>query len=620
MLDYPRWLPGCHHDGSAAFVSSQYPQLGETITLRLRTPADAPLRRVAVRTLPDGEQAFHLMQAETPDGAVRWWRAELPVSQPLLHYRFALEAADGVWWLHAGGVSAADPLDATDFRIVADYHAPHWLREAVFYQIFPDRFANGDPDNDPHPADYDYAGHQPHTYAWGSPPPADAFFPLVFYGGDLQGIADHLDYVEYLGVNALYLTPVFSAPSNHKYDVADYEAVDRHFGGDAALAALRAALTRRGMRYVLDIVPNHCGVNHRWFQTARSDATSAEAAFFTFQRHPDRYESWLGVASLPKLNFNSSELRRRLYENADAVFRRWLRAPFGADGWRVDVANMLGRQGASQLGQAVAHGIRAAVKQTEPDAYLLGENFFDASTQLQGDQFDGMMNYSGFTRPLRHWLQGYHQGAWGMKEPLVSPVPFSSAALVESWRSRLAAIPWVIALQQFNLLDSHDTERILTQVKGNAALQQLAAAVLLTFPGVPCIYYGDEIGLADSAGLGSRGCMEWDESRWNRQTLTVYRRLIALRRQSHALQQGSFEIVAVEADSVAFLRRAGDELVLVVAHRGETARPAKELALARYGIADGVVFEELFSGQQAQTQKGSLLLPQQPQGATVWRS
>ncbi len=228
------------------------------------------------------------------------------------------------------------------------------------------------------------------------------------------------------------------------------------------------------------------------------------------------------------------------------------------------------------------------------------------------------MNYAGFTKPLRHWLQGYRQGAWGMNDSITSPLPYPTTALADAWRSRLAAIPWTVALQQFNLLASHDTQRIQTQVGGNEALHRLAAAVLLTFPGVPSIYYGDEIGLSDLPQLGSRGCMVWDERRWNRGLLDFYRMLISLRRCSPALQRGGFQMLAVEPDTFAFQRATAVQRVLVVAHRGQQPRPAGPLAVAHGGIPDGARFTELWSGSEAVVAGDALELPEQPQGATVW--
>ena len=615
---FPSWLSTVHHDGSPRYVSNLYPRLGETVRVRLRVGAAAPVRRIFLRTSPDGEQAFTPVTPGPAYPPARWWKAELSVSEPAVHYRFVLEADDGVWFYSAAGPSAHDPLDASDFRLLADAAPPAWLRSAVFYQIFPDCFAHGDPSRDPRPEEYDYRGQRPRTYAWETLPPEDQIFPLVFYGGDLRGIRDRLDYLKNLGVNALYLNPVFTSFSNHKYDVADYQHVDAHLGGDEELARLRQALAERGMRYLLDLVPNHIGSSHPWFRAAQAASSAPEAGFFTFARHPDQYATWLGVQSLPKLNYRNEELRRRMVTGPDSVLRRWLRPPFSADGWRVDVANMLGRQGEVQLGTEIARAIRQAVKETRPDAYLLGEHFFDAAAQLQGDQWDGAMNYAGFTFPLWHWLRGYKQDAHGMKDVIASPVPWPTAALESAWRSRMAALPWAIALQQYNQLGSHDVPRIRTVVGGNDALHRLAALVQFTYPGVPGLYYGDEIGMKDVPRLGQRGCMIWDQGRWDAGLLAFYRDLIALRRASPLMQEGGFQMLAVEPDTFAYQREGTEGRLLVVAHRAERPRPAGPIEVAHGGIPDGLELVERFSGKTAVAREGKLALPELPQGATLW--
>jgi alpha-glucosidase len=614
----PDWLAAVHHDGSEKYVSEPYPRLNESVHLRLRVGREAPVRRVLLRTFPDGEQALALMERGEEDGAAVWWQAELPIRQPGVHYRFLLEAEDGVWWYGANGASAETPLDGFDFQILADYHAPAWLGDAVFYQIFPDRFADGDPGNNPRPEEYEVMGMRPHTSPWGAPAPEGQHGGFIFYGGDLQGIAQHLDYLQSLGVNALYFTPIFTAHSNHKYDVADYEHVDPHFGGDEALVRLRAELDRRGMHYILDIVPNHCGLRHPWFLQAQQDAASPEAEFFTFTSHPYEYASWMGFRSLPKLNYASLELRRRMYAGPDAVFRRWLRPPYRADGWRVDVANMLGRQGPTQIGDEIARGIRQAVKESAPDSYLFGENFYDATRQLQGDQWDGVMNYMGFGSSLLHWLCGLRIGAFGLREQVSSPVPFATSALEATWRARRAAIPWAVLLQQYNLLDSHDTSRLLTQLNGNIQLHKLAATLLLTFPGVPGLYYGDEIGLTDVPGLRSRGCMPWDEQDWDQELLAFYRALIALRRGSPILKRGGFQVIACEQDTLAYQREGLEGRIVVAAQRSAAPRPAGPMDIRPAGIADGTRLVEFFSGRSAVVVEGRLELPELEQGATVW--
>jgi alpha-glucosidase len=611
-----QWLSSIHHDGSEKYVSNPYPGLGNTVRLRIRTHHLAPISRIVLRIFPDGEQMLSdLRRAETIP-PVQWWEGDLLISQPVNQYRFIIIAEDGVWHYSAAGPLAYVPMDFSDFRILADYIPPEWVPGSVFYQIFPDRFANGDPSTNPQPDEYEYRGHRPQVLPWGTLPQEEHFFPLVFYGGDLPGIVERLDYLVDLGINALYLNPIFHAYSNHKYDVTDYDHVDPHFGGDEALVSLRRALDARGMRYVLDIVPNHAGYWHPWFQAALADAASPEAEFFTFHAHPAEYASWLGVQSLPKLNYRSAELRRRIYEHPDAIFKRWLRPPFSADGWRVDVANMLGRQGQTQIGLEVSQGIRQAVKTTRPDAYLMGENFFDASNQLQGDQWDGVMNYGGFTNPLWHWLRGYYQGAHGFHHP-IEAAQWPTKAMAESWQSRLAAIPWAIALQQYNLLDSHDTSRIRTLVNGNDALQKLATAVLMTFPGVPGLYYGDEIGMEDQPGLGSRGSMIWDENRWNRSLLTYYQMLIRLRRTSPVLQRGGFQTLLIEPDTIAYQRESPKDRTLVIAHRSKTPRLPGPVPLTDGGIADGTCFVDMESGKEYVVSNGNLSLPPMEQGAMI---
>ncbi len=604
----PPWLGSVHHDGSPRYLSPLHPRLGERVRVRLRAGAAAPVRRAFLRTSPDGEEALTPLAPAFRRGPACWWEGTLEVTEPLVHYRFVLEADDGVWFYAAGGPTGYDPPDATDFRVIAGEAPPAWLAGAVFYQVFPDRFARGAPS----------AGADPTTLPWGAPPPPDLPFSRVFYGGDLAGVAARLDHLVRLGADALYLNPVFTAPSNHRYDASDLEHVDPRLGGDAALARLRDALSARGMRYILDLVPNHVGRTHPWFRAAQADLAAPEAEFFTFEAHPDRYLSWLGVKSLPKLDYRSPELMRRMVTGPDAVVRRWLRPPYSADGWRVDVANMLGRAGAVQLSAEVARAIRRAAKETRPDAFLLAEHFFDASAGLQGDQWDAAMNYAGFTLPLWGWLRGHRQRVRNVEQVLTSPGPLPTAALAAAWRARRAAVPWAVVLRQYNALDSHDVERIRTVVGGRDALHRLAATVQFTYPGLPAVYYGDEIGMEDVPGLAQRGCMIWDEARWNQPLLAHYQRLAELRRRAPALREGGFELLAAEEDTLAYQREGAEGRVLVVAHRAERPRPAGPLPVADGGVPDGTELVEQLTGHVGVVRGGVLELPAQPQGASVW--
>jgi alpha-glucosidase len=358
---------------------------------------------------------------------------------------------------------------------------------------------------------------------------------------------------------------------------------------------------------------------HPWFQAALADPAAPAAEYFTIRQRPDDYEAWLGVRTLPKLNYRSQTLREVMYSGPQAIFRRWLRPPYSASGWRIDVANMLARQGSDQLGTEVGQGIRQAVKAENPQTYLLGENFFDASSQLQGDMWDAVMNYAGFTIPLWHWLSGFKVYVRGETQPAAA-APLTTQALVETWQQHRAAIPWVIARQQFNLLGSHDTQRLRTLLRGDPALLQLAIVLLFTYPGVPCIYYGDEIGLGGDDAEGQRQCMNWDQSSWDHKLRATYQKLARLRRSMPALIDGGFQLLLAEQDTLAYLRDSQAQTLLVIAQRATNGRAAFPLPVAHGGIPNGLEFTELFSGRSARVENGFLPVPELKPGAQVWVS
>lgn len=623
-------LLGIHHDGSPRYVRPVHGpagrdlEIGDEIELRLRVPPGAPIERILLRLCPDGEQRFLEMEPLALDAqshsACRWWTVHLRLEMPVTTYRFLFFSQDGPFWLNAAGIHWHLVTDAEDFRLLAGYKSPAWVREAVFYQIFPDRFADGDPSNNVQDGEIEYRGYRSRARRWGEPPAAKGWEAMAeFYGGDLAGIGEKIPYLLDLGVNALYLNPIFSAYSNHRYDVVDYYNVDPHLGGNAALIDLRQKTAAQKMRLILDIVPNHCGVLHPWFQAAQQDAASASSEFFTFFNHPDQYATWLGVSILPKFDYRSSRLRDVMYAGPDAIFRHWLRLPYSVDGWRIDVANMLGRQGADQLGVEVGRGIRQAVKEENPDAYLLGENFFDASSQLQGDLWDAVMNYAGFSIPLWFWLSGFTVDQHGEPRAVSASQRWSTEALVRSWQSFRAAIPWAIAAQQFNLLGSHDTDRILSRVQLDPHLNRLAVGIQFTVPGVPCIYYGDEIGLKGE-GNATRACMPWDPAEWDGSLRSFYRQLINLRRTSPALISGGFQVLVQEEETLAFVRDSDEEWLLVVGQRGPGTRSAGPLVVWPAGIPDATEFVEFFSDRRSQVKNGDLPLPPVQPGLQIWRS
>jgi alpha-glucosidase len=558
-----------HHDGSALYVPDQEPSLGDRAAVFVRVPAGAAVERVHVRSTPDGEPEFDAAVVDRRDASGDvWWRAEVPVRNPVTPYRFLLDTPAGQRWLTAAGVVAHDVPDATDFRLVTYEPPPAWSRDAVVYQIFPDRFARS----------AGAAGREPPAWAipcdWDTPVVGRGpQTPVQFYGGDLDGIAGRLDHIADLGANTVYLTPIFPARSNHRYDASTFSTVDPLLGGDEALHRLASAVHERGWRLLGDITSNHTGDGHEWFATAVSDVDAAEREMYYFADSGD-YESWCGIKSLPKLNWGSAELRRRFVTGPDAVVRRWLAPPYGLDGWRVDVANMTGRRGADAYTAQVAAMLRRAAVETRPDALVMAEHAHDYTRDLDADGWHGTMDYAGFTRPVWSWLHGddlslsHFLGVPG-------PVPRrGGVAALRTMRAFAAQVSWRSYAHSWHLLGSHDTPRIRT-VLGDPARVEVAAGLLLTLPGTPMIFAGDELGLTGDNGEASRTPMPWHRPEaWDAATLAGYRDLIALRHREPALRHGGLRWAYADEETLVFLRETPAEALLVLARRG-TAAPVR---------------------------------------------
>jgi alpha-glucosidase len=589
-----------HHDGSALYVPEQAPELGDTVTVFVRTPA--AVRAVHVRSTPDGEPRFSAAVVDRVAGGETWWRAEVEVRNPVTNYRFLI---DGTLWLTAAGVVAHDVPDATDFRLVADGPPPpDWAVDVVVYEIFPDRFARSAA-----------AAHRPlPDWAipcdWASTPVAVSRpeTPYQFYGGDLDGIVERLDHIADLGANTVYLTPVFPARSNHRYDAAAFDRIDPLLGGDEALRRLADAVHARGWRLIGDLTTNHTGDTHPWFTTAVSDLDSVEREFYYFDDVTGDYESWWGVTTLPKLNWASAELRRRFFGGPGSVATRWLDV---LDGWRVDVANMTGRLGAVDHAHEVARLMRTAVAAARPDALLVAEHAHDGTGDLDVGGWHGTMNYSGFLRPMWSWLRA---DTLDLPDFLGVPggVPRRGGrAVVATMRAFAARMSWRSLVTSWNLLGSHDTGRIRTAV-GDASRQAVAAGLLMTMPGTPMVFAGDEIGLTGVNGDDSRTPYPWHRpGSWDVATLARYRDLIALRRRHEALRRGGLRWVHVDDDMLVFLRETAEQRLLVSARRA----PGAPVRIAGLGPAEPVYGD---SGPLWPDSDGAVCLPADGPAFHVW--
>lgn len=565
-----------HHDGSALYLSETAPELGGKIAVRLRVPAGLGVSDVRVRSVGDGEPHYTVAtvaETEPGDDGATWWEGEVRVVNPVTPYRFLLETPAGPRWVNGRGTHAHDVADRDDFVVSSFAPPPDWLADAVGYQIFPDRFARSTASLAAPPVP---AGEWAIESEWDDPVDDDWKRSVrQLYRGDLAGIRERLDHVAELGANLLYLNPIFPGRSSHRYDASTFDHVDPVLGGDAALAALVDAARGRGIRVIGDLTTNHSGEHHRWFEAAQHDATSPEASYYIFRDHPHDYVAWFDVPSLPKFDLRSPALRAALLEGPSSIAGKWLAGPSGLDGWRIDVANMTGRLGAIDVNHEVFRALRATMAEVRPDAWLVAEHCYDATADLTGDGWHGVMAYSWFLRPVWSWLARPDAKLMGVPSRLPR---IGADGLVAAQQALTAGVPWRSVTGSMTLLDSHDTTRFAS-VALSEAHQLVGIGLLLTSVGVPMIYAGDEIGIGRELGgetsdLG-RAPFPWDESRWNRRLLDAYRSLVAVRRDSEALRRGSLRYLAAEDDWMAFVRETADEQVLVLAANGPASSPRR---------------------------------------------
>lgn len=470
---------------------------------------------------------------------------------------------------------------------------PAWVQDAVFYQIFPDRFARSP------------RVHKPSNLEeWDAPPTLHGY-----KGGDLLGVVEKLDYLHDLGVTALYLNPIFASGSNHRYHTQDFHQVDPMLGGNAALDELVAACHRRGMRVVLDGVFNHASRGFLQFHDIMENGpSSAYLDWFHVRHFPLNaygggqlgYDAWWGLAALPKFNTSTPAVREFIYQVAE----KWLAA--GADGWRLDVPNEIDDDD-------FWRAFRARCRAVNPEAYLLGEIWDEAGRWLKGDIFDGVMNYQ-LTRAI-FGLVGRDLAHDELARSGLNGIQrLSAAAFAETATRLLAAYPAAAVRSQLNLLGSHDTPRLATSLRGDAGAVRLALLLQFSWPGAPCIYYGDELGLRGGHDPGCRAGMPWDDGgRWDAELLGYVRALTSARRELAALRRGA-TAVSAPADGLVVVERRleGEPPVRAVVNvaDGATAVPSGALPVGRYRDAlTGAVVEQREGARVVPGRGGLLLTP-----------
>ena len=551
-----------HHDGSELYVSDMAPKVGDKVVLRVRVPKSYTFAKSFVRLYHDGEPRSFELSLEKSGQTESWWSVKVKIENLSTQYRFVFVDIDKYEWLNASGFYDHDVHSNNDFQIVAIPAYPAWIRSSVFYQIFPDRFAKS-------------ATKRP-TPEWAIPREWNEL-PTIgskatgteLYGGDLEGVAEHLDYITDLGVNGIYFTPFFPARSNHRYDASSFTEVDPVLGGNKAMFKLVAATNKRKIRLLGDLTSNHCGAGHPWLAKAQKDKKSKERGYFYWDKSVKHgYVGWWGLASLPKLNFHSKALRKEMYEGKKSIVKQWLSPKYGMAGWRIDVGNMTGRLGADDMHDEVMRGIRKAMDEVKPDAWLVAENGDFVASDLNGFGWHGAMNYQGFMRPVWNWVNLNTTIGGGFQGLPFSMPKINGEQLVASMSSFNGSIPWRSLVASMVLLDSHDTARMRTVVLGDKKLHLTAMTLLLTYPGVPSIFAGDEIGLEGSSGEDSRRTFNWDDqSGWDLDFLGEVKKLIVVRKKHDALINGGLRWVLVEDDCLAFLRESKKETILTFVSR-----------------------------------------------------
>ncbi len=587
-------LNGLYSDGSSCFAKCGEHQGKRYLKVSFRLLSPSSIDRAWVRYAPDGEGEYKKMSKKV-QGPFELWEAHLPLRWKKLGYRFEFVADGCLMYLNQQGLNTLPPNDDCDFVHLDEELPVPWLPGTTFYQIFPDRFSAGDLSRWDKLESFTYHGKKPTLRPWGEKPRGHQKGGHIdFYGGDLKGIKEKLPYIEEMGIGGLYLNPIFHAPSNHRYDTQDFRKIDPRLGTNKDFADLVDALHAKDLRIILDAVFNHVGSGHRWFNKEnfyeedgayQDPENSPHKDYFIFHDGKrDHYDCWLGVKSLPKLDFRSQKLRKEIYAGAKAIGKVWLKPPYNADGWRFDVSNMLGRNGQIQIQREVWQEMRSHLKEAKKEAYLMGEHFFDPKDLLDGSQLDGVMNYHGFYFPLLRWLTSKeHQTPRGYEETV--PIQYGADDLSVQLISSMARIPFKIAQGQFNILGSHDTTRILSRLDGNKKHLKIAALLLMTWPGIPCIYYGDEIGLEGVGDPECRGCMPWDDNKWDKSIRNWFKELIKHKKQNKSLAKGGVLPLYAQGDIFVYGRIYDKESSLIVANRGKKAKMLK-LDLRSLGLTD----------------------------------
>ena len=605
-------------DGTSDYVIPAEPGIHEKVRLRFRTARD-DAQEVCLISGGEALQMQKISSGEVFD----YYETEVQLTDTMFVYYFRIKSESEELCYHRCGVSE-HPVEYYNFRIMPGFSTPAWAKGAVMYQIFVDRFCNGDPSNDVEDGEYVYIGEPVcKVKDWNEFPAAMDI--RRFHGGDLQGVLDKLDYLEELGVEVIYFNPLFVSPSNHKDDIQDYDYIDPHYGviiedggevlpegekdntratkyqkrtGDIRnleasnrlFAKLVEEMHTRGMRVILDGVFNHCGSFNKWMDRERIyepqpeyekgayvSAQSPYRDFFHFFDEREEawpynknYDGWWGHDTLPKLNYEDSPTLEEYILN---IGKKWVSPPYNADGWRLDVAADLGYS--NEYNHIFWENFRKAVKSANPQALILAEHYGDPGEWLQGDEWDSVMNYDAFMEPLTWFLTGMEKHSderrtdlWGNADNFVNTMNhFMASMLTPSLQVAM------------NELSNHDHSRFLTRTNHivgrvaqlgskaaeegiNLAVMREAVAVQMTWVGAPTVYYGDEAGVCGFTDPDSRRTYPWGQE--NRELVEFHKEMIRIHKREKPLRTGSLKMLSWSSNVLAYARFQEGEQIIVV--------------------------------------------------------
>lgn len=565
-------LYGIYHEAKSKYA---YAFDADTLHIRLRTAIEdvqkvqllwgdpfnwKRIEKDASHEWVMAKEAPHEMVKEYSDELYDYWFLEIKPEYKRTRYGFVLSEGSNTFFYGAhGAIDLTKHPETTkllneyfNFPYINHedlYQAPSWVKDTVWYQIFPERFANGDA-----------RLNKPGTLKWGS---ETLVTNDMHFGGDLQGVIDHLDYIADLGATGIYFTPIFEAPTTHKYDTIDYYKIDPEFGTNETFKQLVEEAHKRGIRVMLDAVFNHCGFKHPYFQDVVEKGMKSEyAPCFHLLREPVinfplnadgfpapkgymgagalNYETFAFTPNMPKWRTTNPIAEAHLLD----VAKYWIEH-YDIDGWRLDVSN--------EVSHTFWRKFKKTVREIKEDVFILGENWDDSTPWLRGDQFDSVMNYE-FTFPVWHLLS---------RAPEHSD--YGARSFKEKISRLLVSYPKHVGVNMFNLLDSHDTSRLRTQLNDDDRLVMLAFVLQMTFGGSPSVYYGSEVGLFGEHD-GNRQCMIWAEEKQNRTLHAHVKRLIALRRNHEAFKCMDLQWLSTDLslEILGYAKTDGHETVIML--------------------------------------------------------